>query len=120
MSRLVKSLAHEIFHRMEPYGQVRDSQYEEFTAIYLGTQISGSTWQSFKGYDPERSSLPGALVQPSQTVLVSRSACLPTKSGCLNRFIHTKRLHPGGGPDLHDDPGRTGELPDRRCKQRYS
>lgn len=52
MRRLVESLAHEIYHRMEPFGQVKDSEYEEFTAIYLSAQISGSTWQNFKGYDP--------------------------------------------------------------------
>ncbi len=51
MQRLVESLAHEIFHRMEPYGPVKDTQYEEFSAIFLAAQISRSTWQNFKGYD---------------------------------------------------------------------
>ncbi len=52
MRRLVESLAHEIYHRMQPYGRVKDSQYEEFMAMFISARISGSTWQNFEGYDP--------------------------------------------------------------------
>ena len=52
MIRLVQALAHEIFHRTQPYGNVGTTQYEEFSAYYLSTHISGVTWMNIEAYDP--------------------------------------------------------------------
>jgi hypothetical protein len=42
-SRLENAVAHEIFHRTKPFGAVRDTQFEEFTAYYVGDQITHTT-----------------------------------------------------------------------------
>jgi hypothetical protein len=51
MSRLIGTLAHEIYHRTAPYGNVKDTLFEEFTAYTIGSQISQSDWLFFTGYD---------------------------------------------------------------------
>lgn len=51
MSQLVERMAHEIYHRMQPFGQVRITLFEEYSAYYLSMQISQTTWAQFKGYD---------------------------------------------------------------------
>lgn len=54
---LVECMAHEIYHEMQPFGQVSNTLFEEYSAYYLSTQISQLKWAQFKGYD--------ALVPPS-------------------------------------------------------
>ena len=49
---LVDTLAHEIYHRTQPYGQVIITMYEEYLAYYVGAYMSGMIWANFKGYDP--------------------------------------------------------------------
>ena len=51
-SRITAELAHEIFHRMQPFGEVKISQFEEFWAFNAQTQIVKANWPDFKGYDP--------------------------------------------------------------------
>jgi len=51
-ARLVDELAHEIFHRTQPFGTGPDTQLEEFWAYYVGTQVSGGSWPVFTGTDP--------------------------------------------------------------------
>lgn len=52
MSHLVDNLAHEIYHRTQPFGPVIDSLYEEFSAYYIGASISGVSWTNFEDYNP--------------------------------------------------------------------
>jgi hypothetical protein len=49
---LTGTLAHEIFHRTQPFGPVMDSQYEEYWAIYIETKITGAAWPTFTTVDP--------------------------------------------------------------------
>ena len=49
---IARTIAHEIFHRMQYYGQVKVTLYEEFTAYYVSTMITKFTEIKFKGYDP--------------------------------------------------------------------
>jgi hypothetical protein len=51
LSWLVECMAHEIYHEMQPFGQVRDTLFEEFSAYYVSTRISGSQWAQFKEGD---------------------------------------------------------------------
>ena len=55
MSRTVESMAHEIFHRMQPFGLGKTTLFEEFNAYFLSTRISGAAWTGFEGYDPLKS-----------------------------------------------------------------
>ena len=43
---LVECMAHEIYHEMQPFGQVPDTMFEEFSAYYLSTRefAGGSTF----------------------------------------------------------------------------
>jgi hypothetical protein len=52
MDGLVSTLAHEIFHRTQPFGPVFDTRFEEYWAFFVGTQISPSVGLSFGTYDP--------------------------------------------------------------------
>lgn len=49
---LAGSLAHEIYHHMEPHGKIRSTLFEEYWAFYTGKQISGDPTLDFKGYKP--------------------------------------------------------------------
>ncbi len=51
LDTLVEMLAHEIYHRLQPFGQVRPTLFEEYSAYYLGQQVSGVSWAAFSGYD---------------------------------------------------------------------
>jgi hypothetical protein len=51
-SRLVNELAHEIFHRTQPFGTGPDTQLEEYWAFYVGAQVSGGSYLEFTGIDP--------------------------------------------------------------------
>ncbi len=51
MSQIVERLAHEIYHRMQPFGKVHITLFEEYSAYYLSMQISQATWAQFKGYE---------------------------------------------------------------------
>ena len=53
--RLVRALMHEIYHRMEPFGNVRDTLFEEFWAYAVEAQLSGSGGEIFLGCDPKNS-----------------------------------------------------------------
>jgi hypothetical protein len=52
MDELVDTLAHEIYHRTQPFGSVDDSLYEEYSAYYVGAHISGVRWTNFEDYNP--------------------------------------------------------------------
>jgi hypothetical protein len=52
IARLVNELAHEIFHRTQPFGTGPDTQLEEFWAFYAGSKISGGNYPVFDGTDP--------------------------------------------------------------------
>ncbi len=54
-SHLIDNLAHEIYHRTQPFGLAPDSLYEEFSAYYLGARISGVSWANFDDYNPLQS-----------------------------------------------------------------
>jgi len=51
-TRLVRALAHEIYHRTEPFGSVRDTLFEEYWACAVEAQIVKSEEELFVGYDP--------------------------------------------------------------------
>jgi hypothetical protein len=53
MDRLVSELAHEIYHRMRPFGAGTITQIEEFWAFYVGAQVVNSNWPEFDGVDPQ-------------------------------------------------------------------
>lgn len=50
-SFLVDTMAHEIFHRMQLFGHVDVTQYEEYLAFYVGAKLLGSDWGEFEDYD---------------------------------------------------------------------
>ncbi len=52
MQFLVGTLAHEIFHRTQPFGAVRDTKFEEYWAFWIGAQIGQNGAPDFSGYDP--------------------------------------------------------------------
>jgi hypothetical protein len=52
MQNLVSTLAHEIYHRTAPFGDVHDSLYEEYWAYFVGEKVSGATVIEFGAYDP--------------------------------------------------------------------
>jgi hypothetical protein len=52
MVGLTGTLAHEAFHRTRPFGDVRDSQFEEFWAYYVGGKVSPAAALIFGPYDP--------------------------------------------------------------------
>lgn len=52
MQSLVATLAHETFHRMQPFGAVRSTRFEEYWAFFIGAQITQAQWPTFDGYDP--------------------------------------------------------------------
>jgi hypothetical protein len=52
MEDLVSTLAHEIYHRTQPFGTVHDSRYEEYWAYFVGEKVSGAKVIDFGAYDP--------------------------------------------------------------------
>jgi hypothetical protein len=52
MAGLTATLAHEAFHRTSPFGDVRDSRFEEYWAYFVGTQIAPAAGLQFGLYDP--------------------------------------------------------------------
>jgi len=52
MTRLVSTLAHEIFHHATPFGQEADTLYEEYWAHYVGSCVSGRGQAGFNYYNP--------------------------------------------------------------------
>lgn len=52
LSQLAGGLAHELYHRTQPFGPVAASQYEEYWAYYIGAQIALIDWLKFDGYNP--------------------------------------------------------------------
>jgi len=48
----LNALAHEIFHRTQPFGAVADTKFEEYWAYRVGNAIAPKTWPVFDGYDP--------------------------------------------------------------------
>jgi hypothetical protein len=49
---LMSTLAHEIFHRTQPFGPVGDTRYEEYWAFQVGARVAHTEWPSFEGYHP--------------------------------------------------------------------
>jgi hypothetical protein len=52
MTSLVATLAHESFHRMQPFGPVHDTRFEEFWACKLSAAFDPASGFTFEGYDP--------------------------------------------------------------------
>jgi hypothetical protein len=52
MTRLVSTLAHEIFHHATPFDQVEDTLYEEYWAHYVGSCVSGRGQVGFNYFNP--------------------------------------------------------------------
>jgi len=52
MQFLVGTLAHEIFHRTQPFGAVSDTKFEEFWAFRIGASIGKNAAPKFDGIDP--------------------------------------------------------------------
>jgi hypothetical protein len=52
MRFLVGTLAHEIFHRTEPFGAVTDTKFEEYWAFRIGATIGKNAAPKFDGIDP--------------------------------------------------------------------
>jgi hypothetical protein len=52
MDTLVATLAHESFHRLQPFGPVHDSRFEEFWACRLSAAFDPHSGFQFDGYDP--------------------------------------------------------------------
>jgi len=52
LQSLTRTLAHEIFHRTQPFGPVRSTRYEEYWAFRVGVQIAQAEWPVFGQYDP--------------------------------------------------------------------
>jgi len=48
---LAETLAHEIFHHTEPFGNVGDTKFEEYWAFFVGEKVAQTTWIDFQGYD---------------------------------------------------------------------
>ncbi len=52
MAAVMDTLAHEIFHRTQPFGAVRDTRFEEYWAFRIEYHISPEAWLTFGAYDP--------------------------------------------------------------------
>ncbi len=52
MQSLVATLAHETFHRTQPFGAVLGTRFEEYWAFLIGAQVSQAEWPTFAAYDP--------------------------------------------------------------------
>jgi hypothetical protein len=52
MPALVDTLAHETFHRTQPFGAVPDTRFEEYWAFRIEYHIAPETWLTFGAYDP--------------------------------------------------------------------
>lgn len=52
MQSLLGTLAHETFHRTQPFGAVWDTRFEEYWAFRIAANISGADWPNFGNYDP--------------------------------------------------------------------
>jgi hypothetical protein len=52
MVNLVGTMAHEMFHRTTPFGQVEGTLYEEYWAFYVGACVSGQAQSDFNFYNP--------------------------------------------------------------------
>ena len=52
MAAVVDTLAHEIFHRTQPFGAVRDTRFEEYWAFRIEYQINAESWLTFGAYEP--------------------------------------------------------------------
>jgi hypothetical protein len=49
---VLSAMAHEIFHRTQPFGAVADTKFEEYWAFRVGAAVSPAAWPVFGGYDP--------------------------------------------------------------------
>ena len=52
MLALVDTLAHETFHRTQPFGPVGDTRFEEYWAFRIENHINAEPWLTFGAYDP--------------------------------------------------------------------
>ena len=49
---LLAILAHEIYHRTQPFGAGPDTRFEEYWAFRIESKVTGSAWLKFGAYDP--------------------------------------------------------------------
>jgi hypothetical protein len=52
-SRVARDLAHEIYHRMRPFGDGTITQIEEYWAFYVEAQVVKADWPKFDHVDPQ-------------------------------------------------------------------
>lgn len=52
MVNLVGTMAHEMFHRTNPFSQTEDTLYEEYWAFYVGSCVSGRANADYIHYNP--------------------------------------------------------------------
>jgi hypothetical protein len=52
MPALVATLAHETFHRTQPFGPVGDTRFEEYWAYRIEYHITAEAWLTFGAYNP--------------------------------------------------------------------
>jgi hypothetical protein len=52
MPALGATLAHEAFHRTQPFGAVADTRFEEYWAFRIEYHITAEAWLNFGAYDP--------------------------------------------------------------------
>jgi len=52
MQGLITILAHETFHRTQPFGLVHSTRFEEYWAFFIGARLSRSDWPDFGANDP--------------------------------------------------------------------
>jgi hypothetical protein len=60
MDELVDTLAHEIFHYTQPFGNVETTLFEEYMANYIGAAIAEKNMENFTKYNPMQ---PNCLVK---------------------------------------------------------
>ncbi len=106
LQSLVRTLAHEIYHRTEPFGSVPDTLFEEFNAYLVGARISGSDWPKFEGVDPlapakmdqwfkdnQFTAYPGLQHYPARTAQYEKSS---EKAYGLPSLFHSQVTNPDG------------------------
>jgi len=78
LERLTQELAHEAFHRMQYFGEERDSLFEEYWAFYVSAQLVQVDWPNFEGVDPQD---PGQLQRWFSAHGMMGYLCLPPYPG---------------------------------------
>ena len=79
-ARMARELAHEAFHRLQPFGQVKITQFEEYWAFYLETQVVKASYPDFKGYDPPECEQPPEVVYEAPDGWLLEAGRLPGRA----------------------------------------